>query len=80
MNKVIEARRAVYLWLYVQRVEAPGAYWTRRKLKFLAEEPRLSAALIFGREMGHLRKSRSRWRMTATGMLYTETAFNGGRD
>lgn len=79
MNKTLYARRAVYLWLYGRRVETPKTYFSPDELGFLADEPYLAAALAFGLEMGHLDKTRGHWRMTAAGMLYTETTFNDER-
>ncbi len=72
MNKTIHARKTVYHWLYERRVHDPGLYFSPDELGEVAAEPHLSAALLFGLEMGHLEKKRGHWRMTALGMLEAE--------
>ncbi len=72
MEKTVYARKAVYHWLYERRVHDPGLYFSPGELAEVAAEPYLSAALLFGLEMGHLEKKRDHWRMTALGMLEAE--------
>lgn len=71
-NKTMEARRAVYRRLYEKRVESPEIYIPVCELQEVAHDSELTAALFFGREMGHLESRRGHWRMTAFGMLYAE--------
>ena len=73
MNTTISTRKAVYRWLYQRRVQEPGVYFALDDLKDIATEPNLSAALVFGLELGHLELKRGHWRMTAFGMLHAET-------
>jgi len=72
-NKVIDIRRAVYRWLYERRVDSPQLYFAAPELQAVGRDPELTAALIFGLEMGHLEKRRGHWRLTAQGMLFAET-------
>ena len=73
MNRTIISRRAVYLFLYRQRVENPRTFYGREDLIHLAERERLEAALTFGLEMGHVERYRKQYfRLTAMGMLFAE--------
>jgi len=81
MNKVIEARKAVYRRLYERRVDSPRLYFSKDEFRDVAAEPFLSAALDFGRELGHLEEKRGHWRMTALGMIHAESeGFVEGED
>lgn len=73
MNKVIEARQAVYRRLYERRVDAPRLFFSLDEFRGIAAEPYLSSAMDFGQEMGHLEEKRGDWRMSAAGMLYAES-------
>lgn len=75
MNSTTLSRRAVYRFLYRQRVENPKTYYGREDLHALAEAGQLGAAISFGLEMGHLERYRKDYyRLTAAGMLFTEQA------
>jgi hypothetical protein len=73
MNTTVISRRAVYLFLYRQRVENPNTYYGREDLIHLAGRGQLDAALFFGLEMGHVERYHKQYfRLTAFGMLFTE--------
>ena len=73
MNSTVLSRRAVYLFLYRQRVENPNTYYGREDLMHLAERGQLDAALTFGLEMRHVERYRKHYfRLTALGMFFTE--------
>jgi hypothetical protein len=73
MNTTVISRRAIYLFLYHQRVKSPNTFYSREDLLHLAERGQLEAALTFGLEMGHVERYRKQYfRLTALGMLFTE--------
>lgn len=73
MNLTEISRKAVYRFLYQQRVESPHTYYDRQDLAPLAEAAQLDAALAFGLELGHLeRYYKHYYRLTAVGMLFVE--------
>lgn len=72
MNATVHARRALYRYLYEQRVRNPKTYFSRTDLQFLSSEEELEAAVRFGLDMGHLEYYHRHCRLTAPGMLFTE--------
>jgi hypothetical protein len=73
INRTEASRRAVYRFLYQQRVSNPKTYFDRTDLCAVAEADGLEAALSFGLEMGHLNRYRKQYyRLTALGMLFAE--------
>lgn len=72
MNATVHARRALYRYLYEQRVRSPQTYFSKADLQFLSSEEDLEAAVRFGVDMGHLERYRKHYRLTAPGMLFAE--------
>ncbi len=72
MQDVIEARKKVYRFLYLERIENPRAAFERHELGF-TDRKLSDAALDLALELGHVELVRGRYfRMTATGMLHAE--------
>ncbi len=72
MNATVHTRRALYRYLYEQRVSNPKTYFSKTDLQFLSAGEELEAAIRFGLDMGHLEYYRRHYRLTAPGMLFTE--------
>lgn len=74
MNQTVESRKAIYAFLYRQRVESPHMYYDRGDFGKLAPREQVEATIAFGKEMGHLEPYRKHYyHLTAQGMLFAES-------
>ena len=78
MEAVVNTRHRVLRFLYDRRVESPDSFFDEADLDHCGEAKMVRAALVYGVELGYIRKHRGHYRLTAPGMDYCERKVNNG--